>query len=109
MAKKSQIKYPLHLAVDAQGPMGIMDATGKAVVWFSETHYPLHGYVWEPEDKPSPDPNGMGGTTYWKQRNAVVRAIFELLNAQPTTRKAQRKKDLEQMEAIGRDLHGPDK
>lgn len=45
--RKSQIKYPVHVVKDAQGPMGIMDAEGKAIVWFSDVFSPAKGWIWE--------------------------------------------------------------
>lgn len=71
---------PLHLAMDAQGPMGIMDASGRAVVWLSEYFTPTKGYVWEPEEgEQKPDPDTKTKTTAYSQRNAIVRAIFSEL------------------------------
>jgi hypothetical protein len=62
--------------------MGIMDASGQAVCWFSECFQPSKGYVWEPEKgKRVKDPDSHDGMTAYKQRNDVVRAILALLTA----------------------------
>ena len=81
-AKRSQITYPLHLVTDTHGPVGIADATGKAVAWFSEASQRTHGYVWKPEDKFQVDPDEEVGTTYYSQRNKLVRDVLEFLNGQ---------------------------
>lgn len=73
-----QIKFPLKMVNDAQGPMGIVDKTGKAVVWFSDTYVPTKGYVWRPTDKPQQEPS-LNGPRFYGPRGKVVRAIFELL------------------------------
>lgn len=77
---ENQIKFPLHLATDAQGPNGIMDDSGKAVAMFTDTFAPVNGYCWHPEEKPSPEPTTANGTGYYPQRSACVRAVMELLN-----------------------------
>jgi len=57
---KSQIKFPIHIVSDAQGPMGITDNTGRAIVWFSEIFNPSKGFIWEPP---------------YAERNELVEAI----------------------------------
>ena len=76
----SQIRFPLHLVNDAQGPCGIMDDKGQAVVWFSETFQPNRGYVWKPETEHTHDRLGHLGTTCYSLRNRVIREILEKLN-----------------------------
>jgi hypothetical protein len=70
-SQKSQIKFPLHYANDAQGQMGILDANGKAVVWCSEVFTPTNGYVWEPGPE----------EPYYQQRTVLLEAIMMMLNA----------------------------
>lgn len=76
---KSQIKLPLKVVDDAQGPMGIMDASGRAVAWFSDVFKPVKGFVWEPEKEQTRDPACPGGTTFYAERNRTVMALYHLL------------------------------
>jgi hypothetical protein len=57
-----------------------MDADGKAVCMFTDIFRPLNGFCWGPSSSPSPDPDTDTGKTFYANRNAAVRAVFELLN-----------------------------
>lgn len=72
----SQVKLPLHIVSDAQGPMGIMDADGKAVAWFSDLFKPSNGYAWQPEPEATSDHSTGNGVTYYSKRNWVIRSIL---------------------------------
>lgn len=66
-----RLKRPLHVVEDAQGPMGILDADGKAVVWLSDTHIPTKGFCW----KPGLPKRGR----YYQKRTKLVQKIFWML------------------------------
>lgn len=74
------MKHPLKIVSAAQGPVGIVDADGKAIAWFSDQFIPSKGYAWKPSENPAPDPDTHSGTTYFQERNEVVRKVFKLLN-----------------------------
>lgn len=67
------MKLPLKIVEDAQGPMGIVDATGKAVAWFSDLFTPSKGYAWEPTKEPGRD------GTHYTERNNMVLTVFRRL------------------------------
>lgn len=72
------MKFPLHLCYDAQGPMSIFDARGRAVMMLGSLFKPTHGYVFdENEARRVPDPEM--GTTAYSQRCRLVREIFTFL------------------------------
>ena len=81
MNKRSfnQYKLPLRIATDAQGPMGIVDADGRAVVWLTNAHYPTKGYAWHPEGRHTADPYCYLGATCYRQRKTVVLLLHQLL------------------------------
>lgn len=74
---KSQIKLPLHLATDAQGAIGIMDATGRAVLFGSEVFTPTKGYVWEPP---------------YAERNELIEAVMAFINLRVGIAQRRRKR-----------------
>jgi len=78
--RKTQLKFPLHLGTDAQGPMSIHDKSGRAVAWFTDVHEPTRGYAWKPQDAPASDPDASKGITHFPERNAVVRAVLAAIN-----------------------------
>lgn len=76
---QSQIKLPLKVVNDGQGPMGILDATNRAVAWFSAIFNPAKGYAWTAEKEPSLDPACYSLTTFYPERNRTVMAVYHLL------------------------------
>lgn len=73
----SQIRFPLHVVNDAQGPCMIMDAQNRAVMSFTETHSPTNGYCWQAEAEASRELYTEGqDTTYYSVRNDLIRKVL---------------------------------
>lgn len=77
--RRTQIKFPLHVAQDAQGAMGIFDKSGHAVAMFTDTFVPTKGYCWHP-GRHRKDPTVSHGTTCYYERNQLVLAVLDAIN-----------------------------